>query len=110
MNFVCLLIYLQYRAGNIGGNFSCLFDKAEIQIQVNRYECSQKLSFSPGNLFLGLFTNHNTRNYMRRGINITTNQTLSATFRGNGNTIFVAIHRCFLSRFFIREGGRVYTG
>ena len=96
MVFVCLLLYLQYRAANIGGNFSCLFEKAEIQIQVNRYECPPKLSFSPGNLFLGSFTNHNTRNYMRHGINITTNQRLSPTFRGNGNTIFVAIHRRFL--------------
>ena len=62
LDFVCLLFYLQYRpvqtdapatgAANIGGlNFSCLFERAEIQIPVNKYECPQRLSFSPGNLF-----------------------------------------------------------
>ena len=96
LDFVCLLFYLQYRlvqtdasatgAANIGGlNFSCLFEKAE----VNKYECPQRLSFSPGNLFWGSFTNHNVGNYLRHGINITTNQRLSPTFRGNGNTIIV---------------------
>ena len=80
-----LLFYLQYRpvqtdapatgAANIGGlNFSCLFERAEIQIPVNKYECPQRLSFSPGNLFWGSFTNHNTGNYLRHGINITTSQ------------------------------------
>ena len=76
-----------YRAANIGGNISCLFQRAEIQIPVNKYECPQRLSFSPGNLFRGSFTNHNTGNYMRHGINITTNQRLYPTFRGNGNKI-----------------------
>ena len=77
-------------AANIGGlNFSCLFKRAEIQIKVNKYECPQRLSFSPGNLFWGSFTNHNNGNYLRHGINITTNQRLSPTFRGNGNTIIV---------------------
>ena len=65
------------------------FERAEIQIPVNKYECPQRLSFSPGNLFWGSFTNHNTGNYLRHGINITTNQRLSPTFRGNGNTIIV---------------------
>ena len=62
LDFVCLLFYLQYRpvqtdapatgAANIGGlNFSCLFEKAEIQIPVNKYECPQRRSFSSGNLF-----------------------------------------------------------
>ena len=62
LDFVCLLFYLQYRpvqtdasatgAANIGGlNFSCLFERAEIQIPVNKYECPQRLSFSLGNLF-----------------------------------------------------------
>ena len=37
----------------------------------------------------GSFTNHNTGNYFRHGINITTNQRQSPTFRGNGNTIIV---------------------
>ena len=37
---------------NIGGlNFSCLFERAEIRIPVNKYECPQTLSFSPANLF-----------------------------------------------------------
>ena len=95
-----LLFYLQYRpvqtdapatgAANIGGlNFSCLFEKAEIQIPVNKYECPQRLSLSSGNLFGGSFTNHNTGNYLRHGINITTNERLSPTFRGKGNTIIV---------------------
>ena len=65
------------------------FERAEIQIPVNKHECPQRLSFSPGNLFWGSFTNHNTGNYLRHGINITTNQRLSPTFRGNGNTIIV---------------------
>ena len=100
LDFICLLFNLQYRpvqtdapttgAANIGGlNFSCLFERAEIQIPVNKYECPQRLSFSPGNLFLGSSTNHNTGNYLGHGINITTNQRLSPTFRGNGNTIIV---------------------
>ena len=100
MDFVCLLFYLQYLpvqtdasatgAANIGGlNFSCLFERAEIQIPVNKYECPQRLSFSLGNLFPGSFTNHNTGNYLRHSINVTTNQRLSPTFRGNGNTIIV---------------------
>ena len=100
LDFVCLLFYLQYRpvqteapatrAANIGGlNFSCPFEKAEMQIPVNNYEWPQRLSFSLGNLFWGSFTNHNTGNYLDHGINITTNQRLSPTFRGNGNTIIV---------------------
>ena len=52
-----------------------------------RYECPQRLSLSSANLFWGSFTNHNTGNYLHHGINITTNQRLSPTFRGNGNTI-----------------------
>ena len=58
LDFVCLLFYLQYRpvqtdasatgAANIGGlTFSCLFERAEIQILVNKFECPQRLSFSP---------------------------------------------------------------
>ena len=100
LDFVCLLLYLQYRtvqtdapatgAANISGlNCSCLFERAEIQVPVSKYECPQRLSFSPGNLFWGSFTNHNTGNYLRHGINITTNQRLSPTFRGNGNTIII---------------------
>ena len=79
-----------YNTANIGGlNFSCLFERAEIQIPVNRCECLQSLNFSPGNLFWGSFTSHNTGNYFRQGINVTTNERLSPTFRGNGNTIIV---------------------
>ena len=93
LDFVCLLFYLQYRpvqtdapatgAANIGGlNFSFLFERAEIQIPVNKYERPQRLSFSLENLFWGSFTSHYTGNYLRHGINITTNQRLSPTFRG----------------------------
>ena len=56
---------------------------------VNAVSCPQRLSFSPGNLFWDSFTNRNTGNYLRHGIDVTTNQRLSPTFRGNGNTIIV---------------------
>ena len=67
-----LLFYLQYRpvqtnalatgAANIGSlNFSCLFQRAEIQMPVNKYECPQRLSFSLGNLFWDSFTNNNKK-------------------------------------------------
>ena len=108
LDFVCLLFYLQYRrvqtdalatgAANIGSlNFPGLFERTEIQIPVNRYECPQRLSFSLGNLFWGSFTNYNTGNYLRRGVNSTTNQRLSPTFRGNGNTIGMNVYS-FVSR------------
>ena len=94
-----LLFYLQYRpvqtdalatgAANIGSlNFSCLFQRAEIQMPVNKYECPQRLSFSLGNLFWDSFTNHNTEIYLRHGIYITTNQRLSQ-HSGEPNTIIV---------------------
>ena len=116
LDFACLLFYLQYRpvqtdapatgAANIGGlNFSCLFERAEIQIPVNKYECQQRLSFSPGNLFWGSFTNHNTGNYLRHGINITTNQRLLPTFWGNGNTIIVGDSRTSPPPIFPEGGG-----
>ena len=54
--------------------FSCLFQSAEIQMLVNKYECPPRLSFSLGNLFWDSFTNHNTGNHLRHGINITTSQ------------------------------------
>ena len=92
---------------NIGGlNFSDLFKRAKIQlILVNKYECPQRLSFSPGNLFCSSFTNHNTGNYLRHGINITTNQRLSPTFRGNGNTIIVGDSQTSPLPIFPKEGG-----
>ena len=49
---------------------------------------STKAELFPGES-RGSFTNHNTGNYFRHGINITTNQRQSPTFRGNGNTIIV---------------------
>ena len=105
LDFVCRLFYLQYRGANIGGNFSCLFKRAEIQLPVNKCECAQRLSFSPGNLFWGSFTNQNTGNYLRHGINNTTNQRLSPTFQGNGNTIFVGDSQTFPLLIFPEEGG-----
>ena len=105
LDFVCLLFYLQYRGANIGGNFSCLFKRAEIQLPVNKCECAQRLSFSPGNLFWGSFTNQNTGNYLRHGINNTTNQRLSPTFQGNWNTIFVGDSQTFPLLIFPEEGG-----
>ena len=41
----------------------------------------QRLRFSPGTLFWDSFTNHNTGNYSRHGIDITTNQRFSPIFR-----------------------------
>ena len=60
--FCVFLRYLQYQLVQIdapatstatisGLNFLCLFQSAEIQIPVNKYECPQRLSFSSGNLF-----------------------------------------------------------
>ena len=110
-----LLFYLQYRpvqtdapttgAANIGGlNFSCLFQRAELQIPVNKYECPQRLSLSLGNLFRDSFTNHNTGNHLRHDIKITTNQRLSPTFQGNGNTIIVGDSQTSPLLNFLREG------
>ena len=67
-------------------------------------------SFFPGNLFWGSFTNHNTGNYLRHGINITTNQRLSPTFRGNGNTIIVGDSQTSPLPIFPEGGGGMYTG
>ena len=86
--------------------FSCLFERTKIQIPVNKYECPQRLSFSPGNLFWGSFTNHNSRNYLHHGINITTNQRLSLTFRGNRNTIIVGDSQTSPFPIFPEGGGR----
>ena len=95
LDFVCFLFYSQYRlvqtdapatgAANIG---SMPFRESR-NTNNGKYECPQRLRFSPGNLFWGSFTKHNTGNYLRHGINITINQRLSLTFRGNGNTIIV---------------------
>ena len=98
-------------AANIGGlHFSCLFERAEILIPVNKCECPQRLNFSPGNLFWGSFTNHNTENYLRHDINVTTNERLSQHSGETGTRLSWAIHRRLLSRFFLREGRRLYTG
>ena len=51
------------------------------------------------------FTNRNTRNYLHHGINITTNQRLSPTFRGNGNMIIVGVSQTSLPPIFFSEGG-----
>ena len=110
-----LLLYLQYRpvqtdapatgAANIVGlKFSCLFERAEIQIPVNKFECPQRLSFSPGNREV-----HSP---------ITTPEIISVMaltlqpIRGSpqhsgetGTRLSTAIHRRLLSRFFLTEGG-----
>ena len=114
-----LLFYLQYWPVQTGapasgavniGNFSCLFQTAEIQIPVNKYECPQRLSFSLGNLFWDSFTNHNTVNYLHHGINITTNQRLSPKFQGNGNTIIISDSQTSPLLIFPEGGGHLYTG
>ena len=56
---------------------------------INALSCPRKGWVFPQDLFWGSFTSHNSGNYLRHGINITTNQRLSPTFRGNGNTIIV---------------------
>ena len=62
------------RTRNRCSKHRCLFERAEIQRPVNKYEYPQRLIFSPGNLCWGSFTNHNTENYLRHGINIIYNQ------------------------------------
>ena len=115
-----LLLYLQHRpvqtdapasgAANIVGlKFSCLFERAEIQIPVNKFECPQRLSFSPGNREV-----HSP---------ITTPEIISVMaltlqpIRGSpqhsgetGTRSSSAIHRRLLSQFFLTEGGLLYTG
>ena len=94
-------------AANIGClNFTCLFQRAEIQ--VNKCKCgklSPKTEFFPGNLFCNSCTNRNSGNYLRHGINITANQRLSPTFRGNGNTIIVGDSQTSLLPIFSEVGG-----
>ena len=70
----------------------------------------QRLSFSLGNLFRDSFTNHNTGNHLRHGINITTNQRLSPTFQGNGNTIIVGDSQTSPLPIFPKGGVSLYTG
>ena len=67
---------------------------------------STKAELFPGES-RGSFTNHNT---MLHGINITTNQRLSLTFRGNGNTIIVGDSQTSPLPIFPEGGGRLYTG
>ena len=57
------------------------------------------------NLFWDSFTNHKTENYLRHGINITTNQMLSLMFRGNGNTINDGDSQTSLSPIFSEGSG-----
>ena len=56
---------------------------------INALSCPHKGWVFPQDLFWGSFTSHNSGNYLRHGINITTNQRISPAFRGNGNTIIV---------------------
>ena len=63
---------------------------------INALSCPHKGWIFPQDLFWGSFTSHNSGNYLRHGINITTNQRLSPTFRGNGNTIIVGDSPFFL--------------
>ena len=98
------------RAANIGGlKFSCLFERAEIQIPANKYECPQRLSFSPGNLEVhSPITTPELICVMAstlqpiRGCPLHSGET--------GTRLSSAIHRRLFSRFFLREGGRLYTG
>ena len=76
-----------------------------------RYKLSKRRTQArsfPG-VFWDSFTNHNTGNYLRHGINITTNQRLSPTLRGNANTIKDGDWQTSLSPPF-SEGRGLYTG
>ena len=57
------------------------------------------------------FTNHNTRNYLHCGNNITANQRLSPIFCGNQNTINNVATKTtlFPTFFFLGEGVAVHT-
>ena len=50
------------------------------------------------------FTNHNTGNYLRHGINITTNRGCPQHSGETGTRLSSAIHKPLLSRYFLREG------
>ena len=54
-------------------------------------------------------TNPQLRNYLRNGINITTNQKLSLS-RETGTLLTTAIHKRLSPQFFFREEGRLYIG
>ena len=91
-------------------NLTCLLQRAEIQ--VNKYKCgtlSTKAEVFPENLFWNFFTNHNTGNYLRHGNDITTNQRLFPTLRGNGNTINDGDSKTSLHPIFFWKRGDVCT-
>ena len=50
------------------------------------------------------FTNHSTGNYLRHGINITTNRGCPQHSGETGTRLSSAIHKRLLSRYFPREG------
>ena len=50
------------------------------------------------------FTNHNTGNYLRHGINITTNRGCPQHSGETGTRLSSSIHKRLLSRYFLREG------
>ena len=52
-------------------------------------QMSTKAELFPGESILRFIHQSQHRKYLRHGTNITTNQRLSPTFRGNGNTIIV---------------------
>ena len=88
----------------------CLSQRAEIQENKYAPSCPHKGWIFPQDLFWGSFTSHNTGNHFRHGINITTNQRLSPTFRGNGNTIIVSDSQTSPFPIFPEGVGHLYTG
>ena len=99
-----------------GSYFRCLFQRAEIQVNVHKHDKCRKLSTKPEVFpwesiptFLHQ-SRHNTRNYLRLDMNTTTNQRLSPHSRETGTRLTTAIHRRLSPRFFWGEGGRLYTG
>ena len=86
--------------------FSFIYNTEQKTLVVTSHAFSREPKYKHrGNLFWGSFTNHNTANYMGHGINITTNQRLSPTFQGNGNTIFVGDSQTFALPIFPEGGG-----
>ena len=115
-----LLLYLQYRPvqtdapatgeANIGGlNLSCLFERAEIRILA--YMNIHKGRAFPRGIYPEVHSPITTPEIIC--VMALTLQPIRGCPQHSGETgtrLSSAIHRRLLSRFFLREGGRLYTG
>ena len=88
-------------------NLTWLFQRDEMQ--VNKYKFGKlftKAEVFPGESILRfIHQSQHQKNYLRHGINIITNQRLSPTFRGNGNTINDGDSQSSLLPIFSDRGG-----